>query len=130
MRHERHRASASTAAPGISVCVAGRETSRARPYAERFRGGGQVDFPQLARLHGIDETDIDGRGESHVLRDVHALAPAAPRAELRWSDSQHLGRLAFVSPSVEPEGGFEQGHSSEALLPARFLSFWRSRVVV
>src|SRR6266508_3929344 len=132
MRHERHRASATppTAGANVSTGVTCRKESRARPYAERFRGGGQVDVPQLARLHGIDETDIYGRGQSHVLRDVHALGPSTPRADPRWSDSQCLGRLAFVSPSVEPEGGFEQGHGSEALLPARFLSFWRPRMLV
>jgi hypothetical protein len=132
MRQERHRASAARPTPGanVSTGVTCRMESRARPYAERFRGGGQVDVPQLARLHGIDETDIDGRGQSHVLRDVHPLAPSTPRADPRWSDAQCLGRLAFVSPSVEPEGGFEQGHGSEALLPARFLSFRRTRVLV
>ena len=132
MRHERHRASATPPTPGanVSTGVTCRKESRARPYAERFRGGGQVDVPQLARLHGIDETDIYGRGQSHVLRDVHALGPSTPRADPRWSDSQCLGRLAFVSPSVEPEGGFQQGHGAEALLPSGFLSFWRPRVLV
>jgi hypothetical protein len=132
MRDERHRASGAPPAPGVNVSssLTCRKESRARPYAERFRSGGQVDVPQLARLHGIDETDIYGRGQSHVLGDVHALGPSTPRADLRWSDSQCLGRLALVSPSGEPEGGFEQGHGSEALLPAGFLSFWRPRVLV
>src|SRR5919108_1969967 len=132
MRHEWQRASAAPSMPGphVSTGVTCRTESRARPYAERFRGGRQVDVPRLARLHGIDERDVDGRCESHVLGDVHAFAPASPGPHLLGAYAQRLCGLALVAPSVEAEGGFEQGHGAEALLPACFLSFWHPRVLV
>src|SRR6266542_6536114 len=132
MRDEWHRASGARPSPVVNVsssltcCM----DSRARPYAEGFRGGGQVDVSRFARLHGIDERDIDGRCESHVLGDVHAFAPASPGPHLLGAYAQRLRGVGLVAPPVKPEGGFEQGHGAEALLPACFLSFWRPRVLV
>jgi hypothetical protein len=131
MSEDGHPASAATgeAAAEMSDSVSCRKESRAGLHAEHFGGGGQVDVPRLAGLHGIDKRDVDGRGQSHVLRDVHALAAAPPCAHLLATHSKGLGRLAFVLPPIEPESGFEQRHRSKAPLPACFLSFSRARVL-
>jgi hypothetical protein len=132
MRLVQHHVSRRLAActTGMAGGVRSHQESRARAHAERFSRGGQVDFPRLARLDGIGKRNIDGRRQGHVLHDVHALASAAPGAHLCRSDSQRLGGVRFVPPPKEPEGGLEQGHSSEALLPAGLPSFRRARVVV
>ncbi len=128
-QHRRSRRPTALGAAGSSY-VSPRSESCARPYAKRLRSGSQADVPRLARLHGINERDVNRCRQRHVLGDIHALTPAPPRTHLCRSSAQRLGCVALALPSEEPEGGFEQGHRSEALLPAGFLSFRRARVLI
>ena len=82
--------------------------------------------PRFPGLHRVDQPDVDRRRERHVVGDVHALAPAAPGANLLGRRVERLGSLLFVAPPVEPERGLEQRHGARAASsgPAFFRSGW------
>src|ERR671937_646191 len=114
------------AAPSAG-CPTPRNGLRARSHSQCFRSCMQLHVARLAGFDSIRKRDIDSRRKRHVLRDVHALAPAPPPVHLLGRSPKRLRRLSLVPPPEEAECGFEQGHCAELLLPSRFLSFRRSR---
>ena len=70
-------------------------------------GRSNLVLAYVAVVHRVDQPDVHDRRQRHVVSNIHALSPAAPRPHLLRGGGERLGSFRFIAPAIEAERGLQ-----------------------